>query len=193
MGRRIIDKRENKRIYLNALALVFLFAVFTIVVFIRNQDHSFKSLSTAVNTISNGGSVDVSFQYKGGVFVFIKNSNIKNFGYFYVKDDKWYTRSAIVSSSYNIDDKYTVTTYYVVKPKYYFIRVESDKEEITKLSDSLNTNFKTINILQNDNYKDINFGGNSNALTKGYIITINDEDYLLMDYYQSQKLLQLLP
>ena len=46
--------------------------------------------------------------------------------------------------------------------------------------------------MKNDKYIDINFGGNSSALTKGYIITINDEDYLLMDYYQSQKLLQLL-
>lgn len=193
MGRRIIDRRQNNRVYLNALALVFLFAAFTIVVFIRNQDHSFSSLSTAVNTVSNGGTVDVSIPYKGGVFVFIKNSSIKDFGYFYVKDEKWYTRSGIVSSSYNIEDKYTVTTYYIIKPKYYFIRVESDKEEITNVSDSIDTNFKLINILQGNDYVDIHFGGNSNALTKGYIITINDEDYLLMNYYKSQKLLQLLP
>ena len=47
-----------------------------------------------------------------------------------------------------------------------------------------------MNVLKGDNYEDIQFGGNSNALTKGYLITINDEEYLLMNYYKSQRLLQ---
>ena len=190
MGRKIIDKRQSTTIYLKALVLVFLFAAFTVAIFIKNQDHSFTSLSSAVNSVSNGGTIDESFNYKGGVFVFIKNSTNKEFGYFYFKNDRWYTRSGIVSSKYNIDDKYKVTTYYIMKPKYYFIKVESDTETITTVKDSMETNFKKMNILKGEEYVDIQFGGNSNALTKGYSITINEEEYLLINYYQSQKLLQ---
>ncbi len=102
MGRKIVERRESKRTYLYALAMIFLFAAYTITVFINNQDHSFDSLSSAVNLLSNGGTIDESFDYKGGIFVFIKNSNIKDFGYFYYKDNRWYTRTGIVSSKYNI-------------------------------------------------------------------------------------------
>ena len=98
-----LDKKRAIRTFIGALCLVTIFAVFTVIAFNKKQDNSYSSLNSAVSKVSKGGSVDATYDYKGGLFVFIKDSSSKSYGYFYKKDSKWYNRKSILSTKYNLN------------------------------------------------------------------------------------------
>ena len=190
MGKELFEIKKASHTLYRAMILIIVFAIGTMIAFFCKQDYSYQSLNHAVEKTSKGGEVDKIFQYKGGSFVFIKNSPSKEIGYYYEDNGKWYNRSRIIETYYNIDDNYDIHTYYVVKPKYYFIKIEKKKTSIKNLSDSLHTSFKTLDITQGDNSKTIYIGATTETVKKSYFITINGKNYNLSKYYINEQLFQ---
>ena len=176
-------KKEPIKNVIISFLLVIIFIIFTIITYYNKQDHSFASLNAAVEKQSNGGEIDEVFEYKEGMFVFIKQSSKKKNGYYYEKNHRWYSKP-MLSNHYKIDD-YEVETYYVKKDGYYFVKVESGKE-IMKIHDSLYTDFKEM-IIQG---KKVYIGGTERDLTSSYTLTINDKDNIINYYQKIKKILQ---
>ena len=180
-------ERKARIIIMQSMMILIAFMVTTVILYNGKFTPNYTSLEEAVKETTKGGKIELSYEYETGTFVFIKKGNKDLYNYYYKKDNKWYKGSSIKTKKYNINDDYYVQTYYIKKQNYYFIKVNSGAKEIESLSDSMETEFKKMNLSDKN---EIYFGDTQKDLTRDYTITINKEEFYLRDYDERKGLYQ---
>lgn len=174
-----IKKRQSRELkkakvaICQAIIILIIFIVGTILAFNYHYNPSFGSLSSAVEHYSKGGEIDQIYELEKGSFVFIKKSKAREYGYFYEDNNEWKYNQFIKEKTYQLADGLELSIIQIDGVERSLIKVES-KNEIKSISDNLGTDYKKIELAKKNN---IYFGENIRKISKYYTIYINNKEY----------------
>jgi len=170
------EKRDLKKAKVaigQALVILVIFIIGTLIAFNYQYNPSFGSLESAVEHYSRGGEIDKEFEIDdNSYFVFIKKSR-RDVGYFYEENNDWKFNQFIKERRYPLSEDVEASIYQVRGVEHSFIKVSS-KNKINTISDNLGTDFVKIELKNQDN---VFYGENVRKISKYYIIYVNNKEY----------------
>ncbi len=136
-------------------------------------NESYDTLKEAIEKTTNNGSPESQLVYNNGIFAYIKDSKKRSIGYYYKKDRKWYLDKYADMDTFVLNEKYQITNYYYKNIDTTFIEVKSLDQDISYISDSLDTDYKKMVSKDQEVYVGIQKG----RIEKDYKIRINNKKY----------------